>query len=390
MLDAPQMKNTKEVVERILKAVQKKEKIILYGDSDLDGAASVILLKEALEALSPIYKKKDFLSVYFPNRETEGHGLNKLSLKNLAAFSPALLFTLDCGIGDAEEIELAKKMGLEVIVVDHHKVLPRIPDALIIDPKQEDDPYPFKDLCAAGVVYNLIKFLLNEAGVFADNRKYLELCALATISDQMPLIEENRKIVSEGLLAFLYTQRPGLKILSELTDYKGGGVEEIRQKINPPLNSADFKDHLNETYLLLIEEDYETALSMAEALINKSKKKKENAREVYDEIMARIGDNDSTVIFEGDPNWPLIALGGVASNLCNKFQKPVFLFKVNKQKENIGSARLPYGTDGVIAMTYCEEFLIGYGGHAAACGFRFKAENTEKFKEYLIKYFEKI
>ena len=186
-----EIKNLKKVANRIKKAIKLKEKIILYGDADLDGIASVIVLEETIKNLGGKIQ-----AVYFPDREIEGYGINETALNYLKKFSPALFIALDLGIGNFKEIESAKKFGFEVIIIDHHKVLGnKIPKAsLVVDPKQKQDKYPFKGLATAGIAFRLSKLLLGD--VFSENLKnsFLELVALATIADMMPQENENEKI----------------------------------------------------------------------------------------------------------------------------------------------------------------------------------------------------
>lgn len=378
-----EIKNLKKAANRILEAVKNKEKIILYGDADPDGIASVVILKEALEILGLTPAQ-----IYFPNREKDGYGINEEALKFLKKTAPALLIVIDCGIGNVKEVDLAKKMGFEVIIIEHHEVLPQIPKAsIIIDPKQKEDKYPFKQLACGAICYKLAKLLLSLAQKSYQPEKFLELAAISTLADQMPLLDENEKLVKEGILALNYTKRKGLKALIEETEFKNLGLEEIWQKIISPLNAAGFKDHLNEAYLLLTAERESKAKTLAKILIKKQKKRKEEIKRIFEEVEARI-DFPQSLVFEGDPSWPLVLMGPVASKICRKHKIPTFLFKKGK-KESPGAVRMPQGLDGVKAMINCRNLLKTYGGHSLAAGFRIKNENLEKFKESLIEYFKK-
>ncbi len=383
-----EIKNLKKVAERILKAVRNKEKIILYGDTDPDGATSVIILKETIEILGGKVSQ-----VCFPDREKEGYGLNKSALKFLRKNSPALLITLDCGISNVEEVDLAKKMGFEVIIIDHHEMLPKIPKAsIIVDPKQKGDQYPFKYLANVGITYNLSKFLLIKEKKWDFPERFLDLVALATIADMVLLEGENKELVEEGLLALISTGRTSLKVLIELTDFElEDGIAGIRQKILPPLsNPFSQKNHLGEIYLFLIEEDIEKAEKLAKKLIKESQERREEKKRISKELMERIESQTKKepIIFEGDSSWSLILLGPVASMVCQKYKKPTFLFKERKE-ESPGTVRMPQGFDGVKAMINCQKFLETYGGHPLAAGFRVKTQNLENFKKCLIKYFKK-
>jgi len=382
-----QIKNLKKVANRILEAVKNKEKVILYGDADPDGVASVIILKETLDALgSPP------IQIYFPDREKEGYGITEVALKILAKKAPALLITLDCGIGNVREVEIAKKIGFEVIIIDHHKMLPEVPKASIIcDPKQKGDKYPFKELATAGISYKLSKILFSSVGKSYRLEKFLELVAIATLADQMPLLQDNEKLVKEGILALNFTERKGLKSLMEETQFGSSSIKEVRRKILPPLNAALATGSLNEAYLLLIEKDPKKAKEGAKKLIEKAELRREEIKSIFWELEERIlkrGKAPQRIIFEGDESWPLIFLGSVASRICQKYKKPVFLFKKGKE-ESPGAVRTPKGLDGVKMMINCRQLLITYGGHPLAAGFRIKNENLQSFKECLFKYFKR-
>ena len=211
-----EIKNLEKAAQRIKTAIQNKKRIILYGDGDLDGITSVIILKEAIENLNGKVP-----AVYFPDRELEGYGLSKKGLEYLKQFAPALLIVLDCGITNFEEIKIGKKIGFEIIVIDHHQVLDKPPEAdIIVNPQQKDDPYPFKGLATAGIVFKLAEKLLGDkmSPLLRDN--FLELVALATLADMMPQKEENIVFISEGLEAIKHSWRPAIIAFKEADCFK--------------------------------------------------------------------------------------------------------------------------------------------------------------------------
>jgi len=374
------IKGMRETVERLLGAVTKKERIIILTDADPDGVTSAVILKEALEVLGnpPFF-------VYFPNIEKEGYGLSETALNFLKDKSPALLMTLDCGIGNFREIELAKKNGFEVIVVDHHEILGELPRAsIIIDPKQEKDESAFRELCAAGLVYKLARALLFEAQVKFAPERFLELAVIATLSDQMPRIGENEKILNDGLLSLKYTERKGLKALIEVSGLREFDQNEIREKIISPLASAGLKNHKSEAYLLLTENSFEKSVKMAKALLKKSKLRRERVSQIFEEAEERI-DASLPLVFLGDPGWPVTLVGTVASKIHQKYKRPTFIFKKGKTKSR-GSVRTPKEINSVKMMASCSSLLETYGGHSQASGFAIKNQNLEKFKECLINF----
>lgn len=388
------IKNIPLVSKRILKAVLNGENIVLYGDADLDGVSSVIILKELIEILVSEYSRKSGIkiTVYFPDREREGYGINEKALENLKSEAPALLISLDCGIGNAKEVEIAKKMGFEVIIIDHHKVLPEVPKAsIIVDPEQPGDPYPFKSLAAVGVTYRLIEYTLSNLKYMYPPERFLDLVMLATLADQVPLKDENKKLVMDGILVLRYTKRPGIKALMELTGFpKNGGIDDVQQKIIFPLNRAALIGHLHEAYLLLTETSLAKAKEFSKELLRRSMRRKQEVQDAYNEVEDRIKEGkDSDIIFEGNRSWSLFLLGTVASKLCHKYKKPTFLFKI-LGKESVGTIRMPSGGDAVKAMIVCNSLLKTYGGHPLAAGFRIKNENLDEFKDCLEKYFKSV
>ncbi|MCK4454142.1 DHH family phosphoesterase [Candidatus Parcubacteria bacterium] len=411
----PEIKNLKKAANRILKAIKNKEKIIIYGDADLDGTASVVILEEAIENLegniaavyphtkrghSAFGTKTDEVSprygveVYFVDRENEGYGINKNALAFLKHLSPALLIALDLGITNFEEVKIAKKLGLETIIIDHHQVIDSLPDAsIIVDPKQKDDNYPFKEFAAAGLVYELTKVMLKDKMSNSLDNSFLELAALATIADMMVREEDNKTYIEKGLQSLKDTQRIGLKVFFEINSLNSpaGGLKEKEkvQKIVSALNVSEIKDHLTEAYLLLTCQNKGKAKNLVEKLLDRNEARRSQIKDIVEQVEERILDNSDSVIFEGDIGWPNVLIGSVASRVCNKHKKPTFIFK--KRKENsMGAVRVPSNMDAVKAMKSCQKLLMTFGGHAPAAGFTVKNENLEKFKKCLIKYFKNV
>ncbi|MCK4781893.1 DHH family phosphoesterase [Candidatus Parcubacteria bacterium] len=372
-----QIKNLKKAANRIKKAVKNKEKIILYGDADPDGVCSVVILEETIKNLGG-----EVSACYFPDREKEGYGINENALNFLAEkYSPALFISLDLGIANFKEVEVAKKLGFEVIIVDHHTALDNIPlpKALVVNPKQKQDKYPFKELCAAGVTYKLSEVILGKNIGESLKNSFLELAAIATISDMMPQIKDNKDIVEQGLIALENTWRPGLQV------FKG----ELQKTIST-LNAAGIKNHINEAYILLTASSFKKAEKIAEKLIEKRKQKHLRTKEITEQTQIRIYEKiEKTIIFEGDSSWPLVLAGPVATRICREYKKPTFIFRIGK-KQSQGAVRMPEGLDAVKAMASCHKLLETYGGHPPAAGFSLDNKNLEEFKECLIKYFKTI
>jgi single-stranded-DNA-specific exonuclease len=373
-----EIKNLKETAERIEKAIKEKERILLYGDADLDGVCSVIILKEAILNLGG---KVD--AIYFPDREIEGYGISEKGLEVLRKFGPGLFIALDCGISNFQEIKLAKSYGFYVIIIDHHQVLDELPKAdLIIDPKQKEDKYQFKELATVGITFKLVELLLKDKMTEILRRNFLELVALATLADMMPQVDENKVLIEEGLESLKNSWRPSFQAFSKIFDLP----REI-SKIISILNVRDMEENLPASFRLLVEPDFKKAENLIEKLLEKSKERKVQINKILEEIENKISD-DEKIIFEGSENWSFSLISAVASTICQKYKKPTFIYK-KMEKESQGTVRVPIGVDSVSLMKKCKDLLISYGGHAQASGFRIKNENLEKFKECLIKNYEK-
>lgn len=378
-----QIKNLKKVADRILKAINSKERIILYGDADLDGATSVIILKEAIKNLGG-----EIASIYFPDREKEGYGVSEKALNFLKKYTPALFIVLDCGIGNFKELEVAKELGFETILIEHHEILDKLPLAsIIVDPKQKGDNYPFKQLATAGIAFKLAELLLKKQMTESLRKNLLELAALATIADMMPRTDENAVIISEGLSSLKSSWRPGIQALFKLEHLKSLTLLQQVYKINSLLNIRDVKDRLPAAFRLLTSSNEKEAKKLAKKLLVKGIQRRKRIKEITEEAERKIAEKlTESIIFEGGSDWEIILLGVVASILSQKYRRPTFLYRRDKT-ESQGGIRAPSGFNVVEAMKNCSECLVTYGGHPQAAGFKAKNENLEKFKECLIKYY---
>jgi single-stranded-DNA-specific exonuclease len=381
-----EIKNLNKAAKRILKAVADKEKIILYGDSDLDGASSVIILKETIQNIGGSVS-----AVYFPDREKEGYGITEIALENLKKLSPALLIAMDLGIGNVKEVLLAKKNGFKVIIIDHHEILGKLPKAdVIVDPKQKGDKYPFKTLAAVGLVYRLSEKILGKNLRGELKNSFMELAALATIADMMPKQADNRYFIEEGMPLLKNSLRPGIKAFWEI-DFFNQQLELSNKisKIISVLNVRDIKYGLPGTYRLLTTSSLEEAKSIVENLLKKHKIRRQKIEYIVEEVEKKISGKNESVIFEGGKDFESILISSAASILVGQYFKPVFLYK-KMAKESLGTVRCPKKVDSVNLMKKCSNLLITYGGHPQASGFRIKNEYLEKFKECLITNYKKI
>ena len=376
------IKNLKKVAQRILKAVKLRERIILYGDADLDGVTAVIILADTIKNLGG-----KITTVYFPDRELEGYGITEKSLNYFKKMGKkALLISLDCGIGNFKEVVMAKKLGFEVIIIDHHQILDKLPEAsIIVDPKQKGDKYPFKGLATAGIAFKLSELLLKNITTKNLRKNFLELVTLATIADMMPREEENKVFIEEGLQSLENSFRPGIKVFFEMKAFEH--FENFNQKVSKAisvLNVRDVENSLPASFRLLTSSSLEESKVLVEKLLEKSELRKEKIKEILEIIEEKIFKKAQTIIFEGSSEWDFTLISPVASIICQRYQKPTFIFK-KLETESLGTVRTPSGVDSVSLMKKCKKYLLTYGGHPLASGFRIKNENLEKFKECLIK-----
>ncbi len=367
------MKNLKKVSKRIKDAVKNNEKIVLYCDADLDGVVSAIVLEETIK------KIKGKVSIYVSNREKWGYGLSRKAVLYMKKEAPALLVSLDCGISNFDGAEEAKKQKLELIIIDHHKTLGRLPSAkIILDPMQKGDKYPFKKLANAGVVYKLSEEILKES--FLEKRNhFLEIVSLATIADMVPKEEDNKKILDEGLKLLENPQNKSLYILKKKLK------KEFLDKAVSLLNVSKAKGKVNKTYLFLKTKKGDVARKILKEMEKDYKERKKKMEIEQKRLFSRIKEDDVIVFEEG--KFPSYLAGSLASRVIRKHKKPVFLYV--KEKDGVrGSVRVLAGQDSVEAMGSCKKYLQSYGGHAAAAGFILKEKNIENFKNCLIKYFK--
>jgi len=390
------IKNIEKAAERIKQAVLNSEQIIIYGDGDLDGISSMVIVKESIDnliSLLPKEKKELFPTVlaFSPDRKNEGYGLNDKALLFIKSkVSKGLIVTLDCGITNFKEIEDARNSGFSVVVIDHHKAVGEIPEAaeIVVDPKQPSDDYPFKEYANVGIAFKLSEELLGKSLSPMLKDSFIELTALATISDMMPEVGENEQWIKDGLEKIEYSQRPAIRAMfSLLNPMDFGSKRDMVSKINSALNSAVIENHIPKPYLFLIESDFDRAKKVAEELFLESHEKQREIAVMMNELVEKISmNNNFSIIFEGSHLWEPEYLGAVASRLCGYFNKPVFLYKKGEEFSR-GTVRVPKGMDAVKAMESCKELLVMFGGHAPAAGFTVNNSNLFKFEEGLKKYF---
>ncbi len=382
-----EIKNLKKTAQRIEKAIKNKERILLFADSDLDGVTSFIVLEETIKSLGG--KIQDFY--FFGRSLEEAFGLNKDALKYFKKSAPALLITLDCGITSFEEVDIANKLGLETIIIDHHQVLNKLPNAsIIVDPKQEKDKYPFKELANVGIVCHLSRLLFKNKWSAGIKKNIMELTALGTLADMMKISDDNEIFIKQGVPALINSPRPAFKALLDTINKDEHSPNEVIRKIISILNITEIQNHIPQSYSFLTCSDKSTCKKFVQQLYEQNRERRLKVRDITEIIAEKINEQwPVSVIFEGDKDYSLSITGALSSRVCNKFKKPCFIFEKG-DKISKGSVRTPKGIDSVRAMKQCSDLLEVFGGHAQASGFTIKNKNLKKFKDCLSKYFSKL
>lgn len=377
------MPDMEKAVNRIINAIENKEKILIYGDYDVDGITSTTVLKKYL-------KERGINADYhIPNRLKEGYGLNKQAIEEIARNGTKLMITVDCGISAVEEIKFAESLGIETIITDHHEPGEVLPSAFaIIDAKIKDNKYPFNQLAGVGVVFKLIQAISTKLKLAEkEYLKYLDLVCLGTISDIVPLIDENRVIAKLGLKLINVTKNLGLKTLLNLSGYKSADSNTISFGIAPRINACGRMGFENKAIQLLLSEDKQEVLELAENLNEFNKERQEKEKEIFEEAVKQINEKEekSPAIILGGDGWHHGVTGIVSSKITDMYFKPSILIGFENENGK-GSGRSIPGIDLHEAVLRCSSKLEKFGGHAMAIGLSLKKENFCKFKEEVNKY----
>lgn len=377
------LKDMDKACTRLLKALSKREKICIYGDYDVDGISSTALLVTAL-------KKLNFsVDYYLPDRHSEGYGLHKTSLDKLIP-QYDLILTVDCGITAIEEIAYAKNK-IDIIITDHHLPRETLPDALaIINPNQPQCSYPFKNLCGVGVAFKLCQALYQTLHQdTAKLEKYLDIVALGTIADIVPLIDENRRFVKKGLNNI---QNLGIRKLLEICNYETNTINtgHIGFGVAPRLNAAGRLTHASNAVDLLLTQDETTAIEKSQYLDTENKKRQDIVEDIFNQAVATIEKSntsqDKIIIVIGE-NWHEGVIGIAASRLQEKYYRPIIIITV---KDGIGKAscRSIEGFHMKNALDFCANDFVVYGGHSMAAGFTIEADKISSFITHIHSYTE--
>ena len=376
------MHDMQKAVDRINEAIENEEKILVYGDYDADGITSTVLLVETLISMGAN------VSSYIPNRFEEGYGPNKEAFTKIIDSGITLIITVDNGIAGVEEVDLANELGCDVIVTDHHKIQNTIPNAYaIIHPEHPEGNYPFKKLAGVGVAFKLAHALLE---IFPDF--LLDLVAIGTIADMVSITDENRIFVKQGLELINEDPRIGLKMLLELSGIDTKIDEQtVGFYIAPKLNSIGRMDSAKLGLTFLMAEEPVTARALAEQIEQYNIQRKQITEDIVKDVINKIENSEkkqkNVIMVSGEYHEGV--LGIVASNIVEKYQKPVFIMN---EKEGVlkGSARSIFDFNIYEAMNKISDLFLAFGGHTLAAGFSFEKSNFEKIEEFLDNEFEEF
>lgn len=370
-------------INRIIEAIEKREKIIIYGDYDVDGITSITVLKKFL------LERGAIVDDYIPNRLDEGYGLNKEAIKKIVEEKYTLMITVDCGISGIDEVEYANSLGLETIITDHHEQAEKLPRALaVVDAKRKDNKYPFNQLAGVGVVFKLIqgigiKLNLEEK----EYLKFLDLVCVGTISDIVPLVDENRVIAKLGLKLVKVTKNIGLKTLLNSIGYKNIDSTCVSFGLAPRINACGRMGHQEEALKLFLTEDPNEAGRIANKLNEYNRERQEKEKKIFTEALEMIKNdkNDKPCIILAGENWHHGVIGIVASKVTEMYFKPSILICL-EDDEGKGSGRSIPGFDLHEALSKCDKYIKKFGGHSMAIGITIKKDEFSKFKEQFEEY----
>ena len=375
------MKDMDKAVNRIITAIEKQEKILVFGDYDVDGTTAVASMYQFL------YKVHSNLDFYIPHRYREGYGVSKAGIDFAKENDYSLIISLDCGIKSVELIAYAKNLGIDFIVCDHHLPDAELPEAVaILNPKQKDCNYPYKELCGCGVGFKLITALAEKLNLPNEAAfEYLDLVATAIAADIVPITGENRILAYYGLKKANENPNNGVKALSHLSGLtKKLHINNLVFMIAPRVNAAGRMDDARKAVLMFIAESYEQALQYAEMLHSDNTDRKEADSSITYEALALIKGDEflinkkSTVVFQ--PHWHKGVVGIVASRLIEHYYRPTVVLTQSGEYA-AGSARSVPGFNLYEAIHACKEHLLGYGGHFAAAGMTIELDKIDAFRD---------
>jgi single-stranded-DNA-specific exonuclease len=387
-----------EAADLIVEAVAAKRRVTIYGDYDVDGVTSTSILWHCLQLLGAT------VDYYIPHRIEEGYGLNCDAIRQLHEEDPRrLVITVDCGITSVKEAELARELGLDLIITDHHHLAETLPDArVLVHPRLPESQYPFGDLCGAGVAFKLAWAICQRMG---DGKKAsprmrefllsaMGLAAVGTVADVVPLIGENRIIVRFGLASLAERSSLGMKALMKVCSIDEGKTlqsEDIGFAIAPRINAAGRLSQARLAVELLTTDDKERAVALADYLQQLNKDRQKLERKILKQAKAMVSENpdweNSAALVLASPEWNPGVIGIVASRVAEHFERPVIMISLSRP-DDVGQAscRTFAGFDLHTGLTVCREYLVSYGGHKFAAGLKIERDQIDEFRTAFCEY----
>ena len=371
-----------KAVERIIKAIKEKENVTIYGDYDVDGITSITVLKSFLQ------DRGLEVSTYIPNRLDEGYGLNNSAIEKIAKAGCQLMITVDCGISAIEEIEYANSLGIETVITDHHEPVEELPNAFaVIDNKRKDSTYPFRELAGVGVVFKLIQAISIKLNLKEEEYlKYLDIVCIGTISDIVPLVDENRVITKLGLMLVKQTKNIGLRAILQVSGYSKIDSNTISFGIAPRINACGRMGVAEEALELFLSKNVNQVNELARKLNERNRVRQETEKEIFESAKRQIEEknlNQSNTIVVAGENWHHGVIGIVSSKITDMYFKPSILLSFEEDGIGKGSGRSIPGFDLHDALMRCNDCIEKFGGHSMAIGITIKRENFEKLKNKL-------
>ena len=384
LLDPYLMKDMGKAVERLRHAIENREKIAIYGDYDVDGVTSTCILYEYLS------ERGVPCIVHIPDRLDEGYGVNENAIRSIAEQGATLIITVDCGITALREVELARELGMDVIITDHHECAGEIPEAVaVIDPKRPDCNYPFPHLAGVGVAFKLLSALEGKAGSERLINTYGDLVALGTLADVMPVMGENRVLIRRGMEVIHSASRKGL---ASLVEAAGGEIEKlaadkIGYMIAPRLNAAGRMGKARSAFTLLCAKSREKAESLAKELCDLNRDRQQLEAGILADALSMLSEHPTGMpIILGSESWHQGVAGIVASRISERYFVPTVIVCFDDAVGR-GSCRSFGGFDLFSALDASKEYLEGFGGHTLAAGLTIRRENFEAFRRHFWQYY---
>lgn len=388
--DPFELRDMEKAADRIIKALHNNEKILIYGDYDVDGVTSTSILYDFFS------KHNADVCYYIPDRLNEGYGISMVTAEKISDMDIDLIITVDCGITAFEEVKYITDKNIDIIITDHHECRESVPDACaVVNPHRLDCTYSFKELAGVGVAYKLLEALAKKMGIQGIERRYLDLVALGTVADVVPLLGENRIIVKYGLSMIEKTSNIGLRSLIKVAGAENREINSFLLSfiLAPRINAAGRIGDASRAVRLLTTDDEEEALKIAKELDEQNIYRKQNELAILEEavntIETDINLSKEKVIVVAGEGWHHGIIGIVSSKITEKYYRPSILISIDGDAAK-GSARSIEGFNLFKALTHCEGILEKYGGHEQAAGLALKPENIDEFRRMINEYADSV